>query len=114
MGCRDFYDTFVSIRRGLFNTRDRAEHSRKRKIVSHTFAPKSVLEFEPYIRQNLEIFIKQWDRISANKERDGYGRVDCLNWCMSILTLLSNSTDVFSQLPCFRHHRRFSFWKAIR
>ncbi|KAL4724381.1 hypothetical protein ACLX1H_008995 [Fusarium chlamydosporum] len=76
----DFYDTFVSIRRGLFNTRDRAEHSRKRKIVSHTFAPKSVLEFEPYIRQNLEVFIKQWDRISSNKERDGYGRVDCLNW----------------------------------
>ncbi|PNP79837.1 hypothetical protein FNYG_06930 [Fusarium nygamai] len=76
----DFYDTFVSIRRGLFNTRDRAEHSRKRKIVSHTFAPKSVLEFEPYIRQNLDIFINQWDRIASNKEADGYGSVDCLNW----------------------------------
>lgn len=76
----DFYDTFVSIRRGLFNTRDRAEHSRKRKLVSHTFAPKSVLEFEPYIRQNLQVFINQWDNISSNKEADGYGSVDCLNW----------------------------------
>ncbi|KAF5586377.1 benzoate 4-monooxygenase [Fusarium subglutinans] len=57
-----------------------AEHSRKRKIVSHTFAPKSVLEFEPYIRQNLDIFINQWDRIASNKDADGYGSVDCLNW----------------------------------
>ncbi|KAK4702902.1 benzoate 4-monooxygenase, partial [Phenoliferia sp. Uapishka_3] len=30
----DFYDAFVSIFRGLFNTRDRAEHTRKRKIVA--------------------------------------------------------------------------------
>ncbi|GAA5933310.1 hypothetical protein JCM1841_001489, partial [Sporobolomyces salmonicolor] len=38
----DFYDAFVaSDVRGLFNTRDRTEHTRKRKIVSHTFAPKS-------------------------------------------------------------------------
>jgi benzoate 4-monooxygenase len=29
----DFYDAFVSIRRGLFNTRDRNEHTRKRKMV---------------------------------------------------------------------------------
>jgi benzoate 4-monooxygenase len=34
----DFYDAFVSLgRRGLFNTRDRHDHSRKRKIVSNVF-----------------------------------------------------------------------------
>jgi benzoate 4-monooxygenase len=44
----EFYDAFVSIRRGLFNTRERAEHTRKRKMVSHTFAPKSIVQFEPY------------------------------------------------------------------
>ncbi|KAJ8121844.1 hypothetical protein ONZ43_g1809 [Nemania bipapillata] len=44
----DFYDAFVSIKRGLFNTRDRLEHTRKRKLVSHTFAPKSISQFEPY------------------------------------------------------------------
>ena len=32
----DFYDAFVSIRRGLFNTRDRAEHTRKRKPLRST------------------------------------------------------------------------------
>ncbi len=44
----EFYDAFVSIKRGLFNTRDRTEHTRKRKLVSHTFAPKSIGQFEPY------------------------------------------------------------------
>ncbi|KAM5346125.1 hypothetical protein ACJ41O_009130 [Fusarium nematophilum] len=76
----DFYDPFVSIHRGLFNTRNRAEHTRKRKLVSHTFAPKSVLEFEPYIHQNLELFVKQWDSISNTPEADGAGRLDCLSW----------------------------------
>ncbi|KAI1844883.1 hypothetical protein JX265_009471 [Neoarthrinium moseri] len=76
----DFYDPFVSIRRGLFNTRNRAEHSRKRKIVSHTFAPKSVVEFEPYVRQNLELFVKQWDSLSSTPLPDGYAHLDCLSW----------------------------------
>ncbi|KAK7948645.1 benzoate 4-monooxygenase [Apiospora aurea] len=76
-----FYDAFVSIRRGLFNTRDRAEHSRKRKIISHTFAPKSVGQFEPYIHQNLEMFVKKWDEItSKTRQSDGYAQVDCLEW----------------------------------
>ena len=43
--CSPFYDAFVSIQRGLFNTRNRAEHTRKRKIVSHTFSVKSVAQF---------------------------------------------------------------------
>ncbi|KAK3370524.1 putative benzoate 4-monooxygenase cytochrome P450 [Podospora didyma] len=76
-----FYDAFVSIRTGLFNTRDRAEHTRKRKIVSHTFSAKSVSEFEPYIHSNLELFVKQWDNlIQRSRNPDGAAHVDCLNW----------------------------------
>ncbi|KAM7185364.1 Cytochrome P450 [Naviculisporaceae sp. PSN 640] len=71
----DFYDAFVSIRRGLFNTRNRAEHTRKRKIVSHTFSVKSVSQFEPYIHSNLELFVKQWDKLSSHASQ-----IDCLNW----------------------------------
>jgi benzoate 4-monooxygenase len=44
----EFYDAFVSIKRGLFNTRERAEHTRKRKVISHAFAPKSISQFEPH------------------------------------------------------------------
>ncbi|WOO78910.1 Benzoate 4-monooxygenase [Vanrija pseudolonga] len=72
----DFYDAFVSIRRGLFNTRDRAEHTRKRKVVSHTFSVKSVREFEPYMHHNLELFVKQWDNLIES----GKPKMDCLDW----------------------------------
>ncbi|KAJ8474598.1 hypothetical protein ONZ51_g7102 [Trametes cubensis] len=91
----DFYDAFVSIEPGLFNTRSRPDHSRKRKIVSHIFSPKSVLEFEPHVRDLLEQLFKQWDRLSTEggvkgltgtegeggwKGRDGRVWFDCLPW----------------------------------
>ncbi|KAJ5528289.1 Benzoate 4-monooxygenase [Penicillium frequentans] len=78
----DFYDAFVSIRRGLFNTRDRHEHTRKRKTVSHTFSAKSIGQFEQYIHGNVELFVKQWNKISdlqANP-KTGYASLDALNW----------------------------------
>ncbi|KAF9460031.1 cytochrome P450 monooxygenase [Collybia nuda] len=88
-----FYDAFVSIRRGVFNTRDRNEHARKRKIVSHIFSQKSVVEFEPQIRLYVNLLIKQWDRLFAaalkgesGTEGEGWngadGRLwlDCLPW----------------------------------
>ncbi|OAA63354.1 Cytochrome P450 [Niveomyces insectorum RCEF 264] len=87
-----FYDAFVSIKRGLFNTRDRAEHTRKRKIVSHTFSAKSVGQFEPYIHNNLALFVRQWDALiqqsaRARSRADGGGgaaaaaaHLDCLKW----------------------------------
>ncbi|KAK3941028.1 cytochrome P450 [Diplogelasinospora grovesii] len=78
-----FYDVFVSIRRGLFNTRDRTEHTRKRKIVSHTFSLKSISQFEPYIHSNLELFVRQWDNLiesSKTKNADKAAHVDCLQW----------------------------------
>jgi cytochrome P450 len=78
----DFYDAFVSIRRGLFNTRDRAEHSRKRKTVAHTFSAKSIGQFEQYIHGNIEEFVKQWQRLSdlQGNPKTGYASLDALNW----------------------------------
>jgi benzoate 4-monooxygenase len=79
----EFYDAFVSIRRGLFNTRSRTEHTRKRKIVSHTFSAKSIGQFEPYIHANLELFVQRWDEMAAKAEGtslDGACHVDSLNW----------------------------------
>jgi benzoate 4-monooxygenase len=88
----NFYDAFVSIQRGLFNTRNRTDHARKRKIVSHIFSQKSVIEFEPHIRQYVGEFVQQWDRLydgavkglsGAEGEGGWYGRdgrlwLDCL------------------------------------
>ncbi|KAF2277506.1 cytochrome P450 3A3 [Westerdykella ornata] len=75
----DYYDAFVSIRRGLFNTRDRAEHTRKRKTVSHTFSAKSVGQFEQYMHHNLEELVRQWDTRTAQAKGDYYD-MDALNW----------------------------------
>lgn len=80
---RSFYDAFVSIKRGLFNTRDRAEHTRKRKLVSHTFSARSITQFEPYIKNNLQIFVSKWDELVKNSSSAGGQRVaniDCLKW----------------------------------
>merc|ERR1712054_711507 len=71
----DYYDAFVSIHRGLFNTRDRAEHTRKRKTVSHTFSTKSVGQFEQYIHHNLE----NWHRsgtLRASSQSKTRGAMD--------------------------------------
>ena len=61
----NFYDAFVSITRGLFNTRDRAAHTRKRKIISHIFSQKNVLEFEPHVKNYVLMVLEQWDRLCA-------------------------------------------------
>ncbi|KAJ7935986.1 cytochrome P450 monooxygenase [Mycena leptocephala] len=90
-----FYDAFVSIERGLMNTRDRQKHARKRKIVSHIFSSKSVVEFEPQIHLYLAMLLRQWDRLcdlaakglSGDEGESGWvgraGRLwfDCLPWC---------------------------------
>lgn len=78
----DFYDAFVSIHRGLFNTRDRAEHTRKRKTVSNTFSAKSISQFEQYIHGNIETLVKQLSRVSdlQRHPKTGYASVDALNW----------------------------------
>lgn len=75
----EYYDVFVSIHRGLFNTRDRVEHTRKRKTISHTFSAKSIGQFETYMHQNLEIFVRQWDTLSENAHGQ-YSEIDCLHW----------------------------------
>ncbi|KAG8860563.1 hypothetical protein FRB96_003817 [Tulasnella sp. 330] len=65
----EFYDAFVSIRRGLFNTRDRAEHTRKRKVISHIFSPKNVAEFEPNVRSAMAQLFVQLDKICSAPDR---------------------------------------------
>ncbi len=62
----DFYDAFVSITRGLFNTRSRPEHTRKRKLVSALFSTYNVTQFEFNIRECLTAFVGQFDRLAAD------------------------------------------------
>lgn len=65
-----FYDAFVShtLGHGLFNTRSRAEHARKRKIVSAVFSMKNVLGFEGNVREYVGGLMGEWDRFCALAE----------------------------------------------
>ncbi|KAJ3576478.1 hypothetical protein NPX13_g3690 [Xylaria arbuscula] len=76
-----FYDAFVSGVPGLFSVRDRAEHTRKRKIVAHAFSPGAVHDFEPYMSANLQRWVDQLDRIAATPGDDGYARFNIMPWC---------------------------------
>ena len=78
----EYYNAFVSIQRNLFNTRDRVEHTRKRKTISHTFSPKAIGQFEQYIDVNLRTLAEQWDHIAemASKSGQEYAEMDVLHW----------------------------------
>ena len=69
----DLYDVFNPFGRAtLFTTRSREEHARKSKIVAHTFAQKTVLEFEPIVQRYIHAVVKQWEHMCA-AAADGKG-----------------------------------------
>ena len=80
----DFYDAFAApgFPRGLFNTRSRPEHTRKRKIVSHTFAPKSITQFEPFVRREVQTLVEKFEeRCKQSKEQSKeWHQLDMLLW----------------------------------
>ncbi|KAK0202176.1 cytochrome P450 monooxygenase [Desarmillaria ectypa] len=88
-----FYDMFATTSPGIFDVRDRQVHTRKRKIISHTFSQKSVLELEPHIRNYVSQLLGQWGKLHdkalkgmSGQEGEGWtghdGRLwlDCMPW----------------------------------
>lgn len=70
--------------------RDRAEHTRKRKIVAHAFSPGAVHAFEPHMASNLQRWVTQLDRIAATatlgvptsaSTKTGYADINMMPWC---------------------------------
>jgi benzoate 4-monooxygenase len=78
-----YYEAFVAKTPGMFNVRDRAEHTRKRKIISHAFSPRSVNGFEPHMAANLQRWVTQLDRIASQSptgEKGDFGRFNAMPW----------------------------------
>lgn len=72
--CLTYASAFVPPRpavRGVFNTRDRQEHSRKRRIVAHSFAPKSIISFEEFIRREVALLLERWDEFCDKAKKEG-------------------------------------------
>ncbi|PWZ03049.1 cytochrome P450 [Testicularia cyperi] len=99
-----YYDAFVPPRpfpRGLFNTRDRAEHTRKRKIVSHSFAPKTITAFEPFIRREVQLLLERWDEFcdkAAKDKSEGPRGIKGRAWLDSLMWLNYFAFDTIGAL----------------
>ena len=99
----DFYEVFQSFSgtRAMFTTRSREEHSRKRKLISHTFSQKTTLEFEPVVRQYIGGVIRQWDRMCAAAATGKGGLIGDMVWTAN------GGRAVFDSLKC--EYPRFIF-----
>ncbi|KAI4743710.1 cytochrome p450 benzoate 4-monooxygenase [Aureobasidium sp. EXF-12298] len=80
----DFYDAFISGVPGVFNTRDRSQHARKRRIVAHAFSVAAVVKFEKYMTENLQTWVRKLDTIAGTAEQNGFQRVNMMPWCTFI------------------------------
>ncbi|EJC97640.1 cytochrome P450 monooxygenase [Fomitiporia mediterranea MF3/22] len=90
----DYYDAFLAIRHTVLTTRDREDHSMKRKLVAPIFSQKSVLGFEPCVHSHVTELFEQWDKLCDGgkqgltgnagkggwKGRDGRVWFDALPW----------------------------------
>ncbi|KAH8828626.1 cytochrome P450 [Flagelloscypha sp. PMI_526] len=100
----DFYDAFVSIRTGIFNTRNRNEHTRKRKLISHVFSSKNVLQFEPHILNYVHRLTTRWDGFLAQPEGargddgEGWNAADGMVWLDLIPWLNYLAFDIIGDL----------------
>ncbi|KAF8750648.1 Cytochrome P450 monooxygenase [Rhizoctonia solani] len=58
----EFYETFnPGSERDVFNVRDRADHTLKRKRIANIFSLQSILAFEPRVKEHLQQFCAQLD-----------------------------------------------------
>lgn len=95
----DFYEVFTSFngRKSIFSTRSREEHTRKRRILSHTFSQRSTLEFEPVVQHHLASLIKQWDHMCSEAAGGRCGITGDMTWATT-----HEGHAVFDVLKCER------------
>ena len=66
---------------GVFNVRDRREHTRKRKIIAHAFSPGAVQDFEPHMSANLHRWVSQLNRIAEQSPQHQFVQMNMMPWC---------------------------------
>ncbi|WAO87340.1 Hypothetical protein NCS54_00464500 [Fusarium falciforme] len=72
----DFYDAFVQVRPVLFNARDGATHTRKKKYMNPAFSARALTEFEPH----MDVELLAWKRQLLRFHKEAEGRVDFVVW----------------------------------
>ncbi|RHZ67851.1 hypothetical protein CDV55_103443 [Aspergillus turcosus] len=66
-----FYDSLAGIHRQLFDSIDKEEHAKKRKLFAAAFAQKSVEEKEHNVCVDISKLVHQFDRLSTDPPKPG-------------------------------------------
>lgn len=53
------YDTFSVPPLGIFSMRDKATHSKRRRLLSHVFSQSNLLETEPLVREVIRRLVRR-------------------------------------------------------
>ncbi|KEZ40126.1 hypothetical protein SAPIO_CDS9158 [Scedosporium apiospermum] len=72
----DFYDAFLQVRPVIFNARDVAQHTRKRKYMNPAFSARALSDFEP--QMNIELLA--WKRQLRQIHDEEQGCLDMVVW----------------------------------
>ncbi|KAI1771087.1 isotrichodermin C-15 hydroxylase [Hypoxylon cercidicola] len=77
----EFYDAFVHPAPNTHNTRDKALHARKRRVLSQAFSDSAIKGMERYILSNVRSFCEQIG-VGASDERKGWTAAkNMADWC---------------------------------
>jgi hypothetical protein len=77
----EFYDAFVHPTPNTHNTRDKAVHGRKRRVLSQAFSEVAIKQMEKYVVANVRTFCQQIGT-GASDERKGWTTPkNMADWC---------------------------------
>ncbi|KAI0825669.1 cytochrome P450 monooxygenase pc-bph [Irpex lacteus] len=76
------YDAFAPFgaARSVFNTTSREDHARKRKVMSHMLAAKSLQEVTPIIYAHEKLFVNHWDDMCVSSAKGSGGEKGDCSW----------------------------------
>lgn len=77
----EFYDAFAHPVANTHNTRDKALHARKRRVMSQAFSDSSMKGIERYILQNVRAFCEQVGAGASEGEKGWTVPKNMSDWC---------------------------------
>ncbi|RYP07924.1 hypothetical protein DL764_002195 [Monosporascus ibericus] len=90
----EFYDAFVHPAPNTHNSRDKALHARKRRVLSQAFSDGAIKEMEKYVLANIRTFCDQIGLGSSDERKGWTVPKNMTDWCNYL------SMDILGDL-CF-------------
>lgn len=64
-----WYDAGAGVHRNIADTRNKAEHQAKRKVLAHAFAAKTVISLEPLLVETMKLLMAKMDLHAKNGQQ---------------------------------------------